>query len=104
MQERIDRYEIIAEISKGGQGIVYLAEDTTSPDNLQVALKVLNKRASESDEYVKAFEREAAFVKGLNHPNIVNIIGFGIDRKQDKAYIAMELLDHDLKSLVKTMI
>lgn len=81
-------FEIEREIGRGGMGIVYKAHELSL--NRKVALKVLSKRLSFDDEFVKRFRREAQMVAALNHPNIVNILAYGEEKGQ--RYFAMEYI------------
>jgi serine/threonine-protein kinase len=89
--QRIGRYEVLAEVSRGGMGIVYRARDPLI-DRI-VAIKTIGMGMSrqESEVFDKRFDLEARSAGGLNHPNIVTIHDMG--RSDDGAYIAMEFLE-----------
>jgi serine/threonine protein kinase len=84
-----DRYRIEGVVGKGGFGAVYRAVDASN--GRAVALKVLlaNYASSESDS--KRFKREAALVKELEHPNVVQLLDYG-QTERGVPYIAFELL------------
>ncbi|HNZ66994.1 MAG TPA: serine/threonine-protein kinase, partial [Planctomycetota bacterium] len=83
---RIRHYEIKHEISRGGMGVVYLAEDTKLARN--VAIKVILN--TKQTIFYKRFQREAMMYASLSHPNIVKIYDFGM--YQNKPYIIMEYI------------
>jgi WD40 repeat protein/energy-coupling factor transporter ATP-binding protein EcfA2 len=56
-----------------------------------VAVKVLHKHLAEEAGFVGRFEREAASVARLRHPNIVQVIDF--DRHENQYYMVMEFID-----------
>ena len=87
--QTLGHYKILAQMGAGGMGIVYRAQDLKL--GRQVALKVLPAGASESEEAVERFRREARTASSLNHPNICIIYGF--DEHEGQLYLAMELLD-----------
>src|SRR5215468_7679765 len=76
---RLDHYEIVESIGKGGMGTVYRARDTRLPRD--AAIKVSAQNFSER------FAREAQIVASLNHPNISTLYDVGPD------YLVMELVD-----------
>ncbi|GCE11298.1 serine/threonine-protein kinase [Tengunoibacter tsumagoiensis] len=82
---RIGHYQLIRQIGKGGFAEVYLGRHI----HLQtlVAVKVLHTSLQSSA--VKKFRREAQLVAGLRHPNIVQVLDFGV---ADEAipYLIME--------------
>jgi serine/threonine-protein kinase len=88
---RIGRYELLDELSRGGMGVVYKARDPLI-DRI-VAIKTIGMGLSrtELEAFDKGFDREARSAGRLNHPNIVTIHDMG--RSEDGAYIAMEFLD-----------
>ncbi|MEI7645407.1 MAG: protein kinase, partial [Chloroflexales bacterium] len=86
---RLGRYEIRAEIGRGGMARVYRAVDTLL--QRPVAIKVLAVQLSMDPEFIQRFAREARTAAGLRHPGIVTIYDVG---EQDGLYfIAMEYID-----------
>jgi len=81
------RFEILAEAARGGMGTVYRARDRR--DHRLVALKVLQAEALAS---VERFEREAALLAELRHPNIVEYISHGAT-PDGLRYLVMEWVD-----------
>ncbi|HZQ66487.1 MAG TPA: Stk1 family PASTA domain-containing Ser/Thr kinase [Gaiellaceae bacterium] len=91
------RYLIERKLGSGGMADVYLAEDKEL--GRRVALKLLNERHANDDQFVERFRREAQSAAGLNHPNIVSIFDRG--QAEGTYYIAMEYLDgRTLKELL----
>jgi serine/threonine protein kinase len=83
------RYRVDGVVGKGGFGAVYRA--TQLDTGTEVALKILLKNFSTAKTDFKRFQREAALVKKLQHPNVVQLLDYGqTDRGQP--YIAFELL------------
>ncbi|MFV9504127.1 MAG: serine/threonine-protein kinase [Oscillochloridaceae bacterium umkhey_bin13] len=85
---RLGRYELRAELGRGGMARVYQATDTLL--QRQVALKILAAQLSLDDEFVRRFEREAATAANLRHPAIVTI--YDVGEQDGLYYIAMELV------------
>ncbi len=83
---RLGRYEIRAELGRGGMARVYRAVDT----QLQrpVAIKILAAQLSLDPEYIRRFEREATTAANLHHPAIVTI--YDVGEEDGLHYIAME--------------
>ncbi len=86
MIERIGHYRIVAELGRGGMGVVYKAHEESL--NRFVALKVLGDHLAEDPTAVQRFEREAQSAARLNHPNIVQI--YTISEDAGRHYFAME--------------
>lgn len=74
--ERIGAYQPIAELGRGGQAVVYLAEDTRL--NRVVALKVLKGLGALSDAAMQRFRREAEVASKLDHPGICAVFDAGV--------------------------
>ena len=68
----VDRFELLIEAAKGGMGSVWRGRDLKTGQ--MVAIKVLTLD-SPSDQV--RFEREAAVLAGLQHPNIVRYVAHG---------------------------
>jgi tetratricopeptide (TPR) repeat protein len=83
------RYRIIAEVGRGGMGIVYQAEDVVL--QRPVAYKVLPDAVREDPKALEDFLREARIAASLHHPNIVTIYDAG--QEADAVYIAMEYVE-----------
>jgi eukaryotic-like serine/threonine-protein kinase len=93
------RYRILRKIGAGGMANVYLAEDQEL--GRRVAIKILNERHANDDQFVERFRREAKNAAALSHPNIVSIYDRG--EAEGTYYIAMEYLDgRSLKELIVT--
>lgn len=69
--DALPNYEIIREIHRGGQGVVYLARQKST--GRQVAVKVMREGpfAGRAEQF--RFEREVQILAALKHPNIVTI-------------------------------
>src|SRR4029079_16237119 len=85
---------LLGEIGRGGQGIVYLAEDTRL--HRKVALKVLKGMGSLSDDAVARFRREAEAASRLDHPGICAVYEAGLDG--NVSYIAMRLVEGESRA------
>ena len=71
-----NRYELLKSIGFGGTSEVYLALDRVTGDT--VAVKIMDKRLSTNEKYLKRFIREINIAKTLNHPNIPKLIDYGL--------------------------
>src|SRR5712691_8128601 len=69
-----DRYEISAELGRGGMGVVYRARDPVL--NRDVAVKLIPPTLLTA-ETEQRFQREAQLVAQVDHPAIVSIHDFG---------------------------
>ncbi len=89
MKERLGDYRIVREISRGGMGVVYLAEQVSL--RRRVALKVLHSGSGFSKRHLDRFRREAEALARLHHPNIVPV--FGIGEEAGVHYFSMEYIE-----------
>jgi predicted Ser/Thr protein kinase len=87
--EIIGRYQIEAELGRGGMGVVYRATESATGNT--VALKVLFREFSLDPAYVRRFRRETEALARLDHPNIVRIHHVGEDRGMH--YYAMDFVE-----------
>ncbi|MET0684993.1 MAG: protein kinase [Solirubrobacteraceae bacterium] len=97
---RIDRYELVREIGRGGMAIVYLARQTGL--NRYVALKRLNGVQLGGGALAERFERESQLTAQLAHERIVTVHDYF--EADGTPYIAMEYLPGgSLRPHVKTL-
>ena len=95
-----DRYEILAEVGRGRSGIVYKASHLRLDKSL--AVKVLFEAVGKNDTAIKRFEMEAKSASRLSHPNIINVLDFGLSQG-GLPYLVMEFLDGaDLQDVIST--
>ena len=84
-----DKYDILEEIGRGAMGIVYRAKLRALQKD--VAFKVLHKRYSHDEKYVKRFQAEAKISSSLGqNPNVAYVYGAG--KVGNLNYIVMEYL------------
>ncbi len=85
----ISNYEILSQLSTGGMGAVYLAEDLKL--HRKVAIKALTPEwAADPDRYQR-FRWEAQVLAKLNHPNIVTI--YAVEEEAGAHFLIMELVE-----------
>lgn len=87
---KIDGYVDLKELSRGGQGIVYLA--TQQSTKRTVAIKVLIDGVYASASRRIRFEREIGLAANLRHPNIVRVYDSGVT-DDDRLFLVMEYID-----------
>ncbi len=85
----IGSYELIEEISRGAQGIVYRARQPNT--RREIALKRLVAGSFAAPMVRARFEREVRIASNLNHPNIVTVYGSEVHEGQPN--LAMEWID-----------
>jgi hypothetical protein len=89
LESIIEGYEIVEEMPRGGQAVVYKAVHTATKTN--VAIKVLLPTLMASARARYYFEREAELIASLDHPNIVSIRDSGIIHHQ--YFFVMQYID-----------
>jgi len=85
---RMDRYEVLEEVGRGGMGVVYRARDLQL-DRI-VAIKMILSPLVASRDSVGRFESEAKAAASVNHANVVSVFETGIHNNQH--FIAMEFV------------
>jgi serine/threonine-protein kinase len=92
--QTVGNYLVTQKLGEGGMGSVYLAEHPTI--GKKVALKVLHAEFASNPEVAERFFTEAKAVNAIGHPNIVDIVDYGvlqsIGGRDRMVYFIMEFL------------
>jgi len=87
--QRLGKYELVAELARGGMGVVYKARDTVL--NRVVAIKMILSGAMATEAERERFRREAALAAKLDHPNVVPI--YEVGEQDGFLYFTMRLVE-----------
>lgn len=87
-RKQFNNYRLVELLGEGGMGSVFKAVDCNL--NRNVALKILKKELSASEEERAKLAEEARITASINHPHVVKVFLFGEDHGQ--FYLAMELV------------
>jgi formylglycine-generating enzyme required for sulfatase activity len=84
-----NRYNLLAELGKGGMGVVWLALDREL--NSRVALKFLREEMTNEEHALMELKSEVLINRDLAHPNIIKTFDFVTDTR--RSAISMEFVD-----------
>lgn len=85
----IGDFKILRELGRGGMGVVYLSRQLSLAR--EVALKLLSQEATADPQRILRFQREAALLGRMSHPNIVRVFLVGEDGPYH--FLAMEYVE-----------
>ncbi len=86
-----DRFLVEQPLGQGAMAHVYLARQLSI--GRPVALKLLHFQGGWDDNEILRFHREARSVASLQHPNLVQVIDFGVDSATSMPFLAMALVE-----------
>ena len=89
MKARLGHYEIIAELGRGGMGVVYKGYEPSLAR--YVAIKELSPALANDEVIVERFLREARAMAKLNDPHIIQI--YSIGQEDEQPFFVMEFVD-----------
>jgi eukaryotic-like serine/threonine-protein kinase len=84
-----ERYEILAELGRGGMGIVYKARDRETGEVL--ALKILKPEIAADLQIIERFKNELRLAHRITHHNVARLYEF--HRAGDTVYVSMEYVE-----------
>ncbi len=93
-------YDIVREIHRGGQGVVYLAIQKAT--KRRVALKVMHPGSVAGSAGKTRFDREVQILGQLQHPNIVQIHDSGSTPEGGLFYVMDYISGHSLDELMES--
>ena len=98
MKQQLGHYDLVAELGRGGMGVVYKGYEASL--HRYVAIKVLADSLAHDPGIKERFLREARSMAALNDPHIIQIYFIGEDEGQ--TFFVMEFVDGEsLSSVLK---
>ncbi len=92
--ERLDRFELVAELASGGMATVYLARlSAVAGFQRLYAIKRLHPHLQREEEFVSMFLDEARLAARIHHPHVVSILEVGESSRG--YYLVMDYIEGD---------
>jgi serine/threonine protein kinase len=98
---RLDRFQLVWELGRGGMATVWIAvERTGTGKHRLVALKAMLPKLAQRPDFRSMFLDEGQIVRSIEHPSVVRVYEVGED--QGVLYMGMEWVEGDsLYALIK---
>ncbi|MDZ4834456.1 MAG: serine/threonine-protein kinase [Candidatus Melainabacteria bacterium] len=94
----VERFHITGKLGQGGMGAIYTAHDSVLARD--VAIKTI-ARTNLNDQELMRFQREAKAASTLKHPNVIQMLDFGV-LESGQPFMVMELIQGlSLAELIK---
>jgi serine/threonine protein kinase len=90
VERTFDHFVVVEMVGVGGMGAVYKARDTHL--DRFVALKLLRRDLSGTEDNNARLQKEARIAASVNHPNVIQVFDSGTDHGH--FYVVMELIGH----------
>lgn len=90
---RLDRYELLLELGRGGMASVWVARETGQDQQRLVALKIMLPRLAGDSAFRAMFLAEGQLVRSIEHENVVRV--FAVGEARGLLYLAMEWVEGD---------
>ncbi len=88
---KLGRYELLANIGKGGMASVWVARDTSGKQTSPVAVKVIREELAREPKARTMFLVEGAVVAGIRHSHVVRV--FEVSQSSGILYMVMEWVE-----------
>jgi len=82
-------FTLLAELGRGGMGVVWRARDEESGQI--VALKLLRAAYADDPDYLERFTRELELTRRIHSAHVVAVLGYGV--REGVPYLALEYVD-----------
>ncbi|MDQ3816516.1 MAG: protein kinase, partial [Acidobacteriota bacterium] len=79
MGKRFDEWEVVRELSQGGQAWTYLVKKDGGRDDELFVLKRLIRKSDPNR--IKRFQQEISIGLNLSHPNVLKVVGYNINHE-----------------------
>jgi serine/threonine protein kinase len=91
------RYEVLAEVGRGGMGVVYRAHDHETDE--VIALKVLRAELATDSSLLERFKRELRLARRITHKNVCRV--YDLHRSSALCFVTMEFVEgENLRSVL----
>lgn len=98
MQHLFETYQFVNELARKKNSSIYLAHVIQSPEQ-DVIVKVLPSLHITQEQDITRFAQEVEFINNLQHPDILPLLGYGIEREHP--YLVMpHIPEGSLKDLI----